>query len=128
MDRRELRYEEHPGGSYYILNEEVILPKNDNIVHFSLKIDDWANRRQFVVDKAEGVTYFQASSESNGCYRCGICQKRMQLIGWRTGHTFVSIKGWYSLYQKREGVPVSNSKDDVRAYLGLAVTEATVLL
>ncbi len=128
MDRQELRYEEQPYGSYYILNEEVLLPKNDNIIHLSLKIDDWANRRQLVVDKEEGVTYFQASSESNGCHRCSICQKRMQLIGWHTCHTFVSIKGWYSLYQKRVGVPVSNSINDVRAYLGLPVTEATVLL
>lgn len=108
-------------GEYFIDEKQVRTPKRKSFKQFRLKIEGWANSRSFMIDKKHGFTLFQASSESNGCHRCSICQSRMQLIGWKTGHVFVEVVGYYSLYQKREGVPQDLTIEGIRAYLGLPV-------
>lgn len=122
MSTIKLNYAEYPYGEYFISEEEVILPKRESVKLLAVSIDGWANRRYLYIDEEQKVTYFQASAEGTDCHRCGICQKRMQLIGYRTGHHFVKINGNASLYQKRSGLPKSYSSDDVGPYLGLAVT------
>lgn len=107
--------------NYYIEEKQVRIPQRKSFKKFWLKIEGWANARMFCVDKKHGFTLFQASSESNGCHRCSICQGRMQLIGWRTGHRFVEVVDYYSLYQKRMGIPQDLTVEGIRAYLGLPV-------
>lgn len=121
MSTTEFNYSKWPWGKYYILDEEVILPKGNNVKTLYVGIEGWSNKRILYIDIKNGFTYFQASAEGSGCHRCEICQERMKLIGYRTGHTFVEIKGNYSLFQKRNSLPRSFSKDDIGSYLGLPV-------
>jgi hypothetical protein len=108
--------------SHYYITGSVTLSK-DAIEEFSVRIEGWSNRRLLIVDRENNVSYFQASAEGTDCHRCGICQKRMRLIGSRTGHRFTRIEGHMSLYQRLAGAPESDSVEGVKIFLRLPVVE-----
>ncbi len=117
MDKRIFSYE--VGGGSYSISDRVVLPKSIETV--CLSIEGWSNRRLLLINKENNVSYFQASAEGTECYRCSICQRRMKLIGCKTDHDFVEIEGYYSLYQRIEGIPKDISPDVLRQFLSLPV-------
>lgn len=124
MEKQTLNYTYEVGGGTYTISDRVTLAKKDKNVEFlDVRIKDWSNRRYLIIDRKNSISYFQASSEGNECYRCGICQKRMKAIGWRTNHDFVRIEGYTSLYQKMNGVPKDLTIEGLGSFLGLPVTE-----
>lgn len=107
--------------NYTIDPKEIKLPKN--IIEKFISISGWGNRRTFYIDKKNNESYFQVTSESNGCHRCSICQERMKLLGWKTGFHFYKIHGLYSLYQKLPGVPKNLSAEAIGEFLSLPVID-----
>lgn len=119
IEVRTLNYCSEVGGGSYTISKHVTLPKKTECLR--LKIEDWSNARYLYVDKKNNLSYFQASSESNDCHRCSICQRRMKLVGWKTGHDFVEINTNYSLYQELKDVPENSTSEAVSKFLGLKV-------
>jgi len=107
------------GGGQYTVSKTICLSKKAESV--SLKIEGWSNRRLLYIDKESGISYFQASAESTDCHRCGICQKRMQSVGWRTGSDFVRIQGHASLYLAFGGTPEDTKPETLSRFLGLSI-------
>ena len=114
-----LEYSYKVGGGHYTISKTIVLPKKIESAY--LRIEDWSNKRMLYFDKKNNVSYFQASSESNECHRCSLCQKRMKSIGWKTGHDFVYIKGHCSVYQVLKGVPSDTTPGTLSKFLGLPV-------
>jgi len=106
----------------YTIDPQVItLSKKVTLKQVS--ISGWGNRRYLYIDYQKNVSYFQVTSESNGCHRCGICQERMEKVGWKTGYHFYNIKDHFSLYQKLSGVPKDLSTQSLKDFLDLPLVD-----
>lgn len=111
-----------PSPTFYSIDPQpVVLP--EGITTKWVSISGWSNGRYVFIDRKKNETYFQVTSESNGCERCRYCQERMRLVGWKTRYNFFRISGYFSLYQRLPGTPTDLSVESLKEFLDLPIVK-----